>query len=107
MRRIVVEKDGDTLVLDPARPPERYADNQWSADRTTWLQWTVEPLAGRGPQPERLAHIFTERPVYRPEEDVHIKGYLRARERGTPDAARRLGLRRGRGSRATSPGATP
>jgi uncharacterized protein YfaS (alpha-2-macroglobulin family) len=82
VRRIVVEKDGDTLVLDPARPPERYADNQWSADRTSWLQWTVEPLRGRGPRPETLAHIFTERPVYRPEEEVHIKGYLRERSEG-------------------------
>ncbi|HSD27385.1 MAG TPA: MG2 domain-containing protein, partial [Vicinamibacteria bacterium] len=82
VRRIVVEKDGDTLVLDPARPPELYADNQWSVDRTSWLQWAVEPLVGRGPQPETLAHIFTERPVYRPEEEVHIKGYLRGREGG-------------------------
>ncbi len=82
VRRIVVEKDGDTLVLDPARPPERYADNQWFNDRTSWLQWTVEPLEGRGPQPQQLAHIFTERPVYRPEEEVHIKGYLRRREAG-------------------------
>jgi len=79
---IVVEKDGDTLVLDPARPPELYADNQWSVDRTSWLQWAVEPLAGRGAQPETLAHIFTERPVYRPEEEVHIKGYLRVRKEG-------------------------
>ena len=82
VRRLVVEKDGDTLVLDPTRAPERYADNQWSADRTTWLQWTVEPLYGRAPLPQQLAHIFTERPVYRPEEEVHIKGYLREREAG-------------------------
>jgi len=82
VRRIVVEKDGDTLVLDPARPPERYADNQWSADRTSWLQWAFEPLGDRGPQPQTLAHIFTERPVYRPEEEVHVKGYLRGREGG-------------------------
>lgn len=82
LRRILVEKDGDTLVLDPSRPPERYADNQWSAGRETWLQWTHEALEGRGPQPETLCHIFTERPVYRPEEEVHIKGYARKRERG-------------------------
>src|SRR5262249_3139936 len=40
------------------------------------------PLGGRGPQAEMLAHIFTERPLYRPEEEVHIKGYLRRREAG-------------------------
>src|SRR6185295_8293046 len=31
---------------------------------------------------ETLCHIFTERPVYRPEDEVHIKGYLRVREKG-------------------------
>jgi uncharacterized protein YfaS (alpha-2-macroglobulin family) len=82
VRRLVVEKDGDVLVLDPTRAPERYADNQWSESRGTWLQWAVESLQDRGPQPETLCHIFTERPVYRPEEEVHIKGYLRKRERG-------------------------
>jgi uncharacterized protein YfaS (alpha-2-macroglobulin family) len=82
IRRLVVRKDADVLVLDASRPPDRYADNQWSADRDTWLQWALEPLAGRGPQRETLAHIFTERPVYRPDEEVHIKGYLRHRDRG-------------------------
>lgn len=82
VRRISVELGADRLVMDPARPPERYADNQWSRERGTWLQWAFEPLGGRGPQVERLCHLFTERPVYRPDEDVHIKGYLRERERG-------------------------
>src|SRR5512143_2867446 len=54
----------------------------WSATHERWLQWAFRPLLGRGPQPEVLCHIFTERPVYRPEEEVHIKGYLRKRDRG-------------------------
>jgi hypothetical protein len=83
MRRIVVEKDGDTLVLDPTAAPDSYADNQWFKSHSTWLQWTQESLYGRGPSAEDLCHIFTERPVYRPEEVVHIKGYLRRREQGT------------------------
>lgn len=82
VRRIVVDKAPDILVLDPSRPPDEYADNQWSRDSGTWLQWAVEDLAYRGPQPEELLHIFTERPVYRPEEEVHIKGYLRHRVKG-------------------------
>ena len=82
VRRLVVESGNDTLVLDASRPPDRYADNQWSDSRETWLQWAFAPLANRGPQPETLCHIFTERPVYRPEEHVHIKGYLRRRESG-------------------------
>lgn len=82
VRRIVVDRERDTLVLDPGRPPDRYSDGQWRSDRETWLQWAVETLAQRGPQPQTLCHIFTDRPVYRPEELVHIKGYLRHRERG-------------------------
>ncbi|HUJ25458.1 MAG TPA: MG2 domain-containing protein [Myxococcales bacterium] len=83
MRRIVVTYGNDRLVLDADRPPDGYSDNHWSPTHERWLQWAFEPLAGRGPQPEDLCHIFTERPVYRPEEEVHIKGYLRRRERGT------------------------
>ena len=46
LRRIVVTKDEDVVAFDATRPPDRYADNQWSKSRETWLQWTVEELAG-------------------------------------------------------------
>jgi alpha-2-macroglobulin len=82
VKRLLVQKADDTLALDATRPPERYADNQWATSREGWLQWTVEPLAHRLPPAETLAHIFTERPVYRPDEEVHLKGYLRRRQRG-------------------------
>ena len=65
VRRIVVTKDADAAVFDATRPPDRYADNQWSKSRDTWLQWTVEPLTGRGVAATVVAHLFTERPVYR------------------------------------------
>jgi uncharacterized protein YfaS (alpha-2-macroglobulin family) len=82
VERIVVESGGDRLLLDPRRPAEVYADNQWSLDREPWLGWTFEPLGERGTKPEILCHLFTERPVYRPEEKVYLKGYLRRREQG-------------------------
>jgi alpha-2-macroglobulin len=82
VRRIVAQKGVDLLVLDPTHAPDAFADGQWSPSDATWLGWTHEPLAGRGPQPETLCHLFTERPVYRPEEPVHIKGYVRRREKG-------------------------
>ncbi|MBI4350836.1 MAG: alpha-2-macroglobulin [Elusimicrobia bacterium] len=91
VRRITVEKDKDLLVLDPANPPDVYYDNQWSVDRSAWLQWTQESLAGRGAQPQIVSHIFTERPMYRPEEEVHIKGYLRKREKGRLTPVRAAG----------------
>lgn len=83
VRRIVAEKDGDTLVLDASRPPEGFADNQWSDEDETWLQWAFSEIPSeRGPQRETLCHVFTERPVYRPEEPVHVKGWVRHREAG-------------------------
>jgi alpha-2-macroglobulin len=82
VHRIIVQKEKDILVLDAKRAPERYEDNQWSVDRSNWLQWAFQQLDSRGPQPINLSHIFTERPVYRPEEEVHIKGYLRTRSQG-------------------------
>ena len=88
VRRIVAKSGDDLLVLDPARAPDGFADGQWSPSSETWLHWAFnDSLGGRGPQPETLCHIFTERPVYRPEETVHIKGYLRTRARGklTPE----------------------
>jgi hypothetical protein len=77
IRRIVVAKDDDTLVLDPSRGPDVYADNNWRASNATWLQWTQEALSGRAEPDRDLVHLFTERPIYRPEEPVHIKGYVR------------------------------
>ncbi len=82
-RRIVVAKGKDLLVLDTARPPEGFADNQWSKSRENWLDWAFQPLEARGPRAETLCHLFTERPVYRPDEEVHLKGYLRERVKGT------------------------
>src|SRR5262249_36381138 len=69
--RIVIAKDDDVLVLDPTRGPDEYADNNWQASQDTWLQWTQGPLEERATPDYDLAHIFTERPIYRPDESVH------------------------------------
>ena len=82
VRRIVVQQGRDVLVLDPNRAPDRYQDNLWGAPDGTWLQWTQGSLASRSEQPQTLCHMFTERPVYRPEEKVYVKGYVRQRLRG-------------------------
>lgn len=77
IRRIIVSKGDDILVLDPSRGPDTYADNNWQSSRDTWLQWTQAALTDRSEPDRDLVHIFTERPIYRPEEPVHIKGFLR------------------------------
>jgi len=82
-RRIVVKRDNDTLVLVPADPPQTFADNHWHRSRGGWLAWLRQDPA---PAPVLssllMGHILTERPVYRPEDEVHIKGYLRVRDNG-------------------------
>ncbi|MEM8964291.1 MAG: MG2 domain-containing protein, partial [Acidobacteriota bacterium] len=82
IRRIEVTKGNDVLILDARRPPDVYRDGAWLEDNRGWLQWTQGGVANRGPQAVSLAHLFTERPVYRPEEAVHIRGFLRTRDRG-------------------------
>ncbi len=83
LRRIVVSHEGDVLTLNPAKPPPHFLDNHWYSSRRSWLAWLERSPRQVKDKPVRKAHIFTERPVYRPEEPVHIKGYLRLRHRGS------------------------
>ena len=47
-----------------------------------WLGWLASPLARVGTGPRPLCHLFTERPIYRPEDTVEVKGYLRLLDKG-------------------------
>jgi len=85
--RISAGKGGDLLVLDAMSPPKRYADNQMHSVRERWLGWVFGALDKRREAAVDLAHLFTERPVYRPEEPVHIAGYVRRRFKGRLTAA--------------------
>ena len=86
--RITVRSGDDVLVLDPTRPPDGFADGTWSESYGTWLDWLTGPVAWRGEQPTPVVHLFSERPVYRPEEPVHLKGYLRLRREGRLELCR-------------------
>ena len=88
VRRIVVISGDDLLVLDPEEAPDRFQDGAFTSTGERWLQWTLRDLALRGPQAKNLVHLFTERPVYKPEEPAHLKGYLRQRHRGELTVAR-------------------
>ena len=77
LRRFVVTKGSDTLVLEPTRGPKVYAGSDWQPPADTWLGWTTSDPAKRRDPPRLLCHVFTERPIYRPEEPVLIAGMVR------------------------------
>lgn len=95
-RRLVVQKGDDVLVLDVTRPPEQFVNGRWRSGGD-WLTWAFADLKARRPAPTLNGHIFTERPIYRPEHTVQIKGWLRRRHEGklTPvtDGAGRVEIR--------------
>ncbi len=86
MGRITVTSGDDMLVLDPDDPPERFHDGTWFDDGG-WLAGLLfgpETFA----REHHVAHLRTERPVYRPGETVHILGYVRWRRNGRLQAPR-------------------
>ncbi len=91
LTRVVVTKGADQLVLEPGRGgPPRYAEGTWAAhpqddDNENWLDWTVQGFAERGEPARLLCHLFTERPIYRPEEPVLIGGIIRRWRHGSLD----------------------
>jgi uncharacterized protein YfaS (alpha-2-macroglobulin family) len=80
--RIVVKSGEDTLVLDPDRAPDRFADGTWLDSYGGWLDWVFQPLADRVEQPRTMVHLFPDRPIYRPGDEVHLKGFVRTRFQG-------------------------
>lgn len=86
LRRVVVTKGADELVLEPGRnAPPRYANGIWTPrPHDNWLNWAASgAIAERREQPKLLCHVFTERPIYRPEEPVLIAGMVRRYLRGS------------------------
>lgn len=92
--RVRVQKGQDALLLDPMSPPPAMVRYHWSTSNQ-WLSW----LHKDKPTPKTnalRAHLFTERPVYKPGEEVHIKGMVRIMKQGRlsiPEAQRGLRLR--------------
>jgi uncharacterized protein YfaS (alpha-2-macroglobulin family) len=78
IRRIVVTKGTDTLVLEPDQGPEEYAQENWTKPEEPWLAWGFGDVSARREQAQILCHVFTERPIYRPEEAVEIRGFVRS-----------------------------
>ncbi len=77
IKRIVVTKGLDALILEPGDGPRQYAKDNWTKPEEPWLAWTTDPAVDRAEPSRAICHVFTERPIYRREEPVHIKGYVR------------------------------
>jgi uncharacterized protein YfaS (alpha-2-macroglobulin family) len=83
IRRIVVVKATDTLVLEPGRGPRQYTAEAWSKAEDPWLGWTTDKdQTDRRPAAQILCHVFTERPIYRPEEPILVAGMIRRYQSG-------------------------
>ncbi len=82
IRRILVQNGKDALVLLPSDPPYAFANNHWFGPSEKWLDWLKSDPYVNEDESVTLVHLLTERPVYRPEEPVYLKGYLRVRTKG-------------------------
>ena len=43
LRRVIVQRGNDTLVVDPDSAPSEYAKENWSKPDDAWLAWTTNP----------------------------------------------------------------
>nr|HPN31861.1 alpha-2-macroglobulin family protein [bacterium] len=83
LKRIIVSKDDDMLVLNPSSPPPYFVNNHWHrTENSNWLSWLNNVPYSTENDINYLLHIFTERPIYKPDEEVFIKGYIRKKENG-------------------------
>jgi uncharacterized protein YfaS (alpha-2-macroglobulin family) len=98
IRRIAVANGDDMITFDPSHPPPAFSNNHWYGSTTRWLNWiNQDPVTEREAENIR-GYILTERPIYRPEEAVHILGYVRTRQSGaiiedTRSVERRVDIR--------------
>ncbi|HUB08598.1 MAG TPA: hypothetical protein VMB50_16450, partial [Myxococcales bacterium] len=75
IERLSVRDGDDVLVIDPHEPPPQFASHHWGY-ASDWLSWLMHPVPPP-PNDKPLAFVFTERPIYRPGEVVHVKGFIR------------------------------
>lgn len=86
--RISVSHENDVLVLDPASAPAFFFDNHWYGSNGYWLDWLNRAPVAKPIDQQVRAHLYSERPIYRPEDRVHISGIVRAINQGTPQPAK-------------------
>jgi len=81
VRRVVVSKGDDVLVIntenDRSGTLNIFSDNHWSKSDEGWLNWPGRNTEFETEKPTVRGFVRTERPIYRPEDSVFIKGYIR------------------------------
>jgi len=81
LSRVVVSKGDDVLVLHSSGPgaPQIFANNHWSGggEDYSWLDWLTRKKYSKDSDKNLRGFVRTERPIYRPEDSVFIKGYVR------------------------------
>lgn len=79
MKRLVIRKDDDVLVLDcrPSEAPPEFANNHWSGGGGAWLNWLTDTPYDLEQDRKQSGFLFTERPIYRPNEPIYFKGMVR------------------------------
>lgn len=79
-RRVVVSKDEDHLVLETQGrdSPPAFSDNRWTSRGGDWLSLLTRKAYNFERDREYKGFVFPERPIYRPEEKVYLKGYVRS-----------------------------
>ncbi len=82
-KRITVRSRRDGLTVDPWEETRAYRDNYWDDNPGEWL---AEELSA--PSARIKAHLFCERPVYKPSETVHIGGFVRRMRGGRLEIVR-------------------
>ncbi len=80
LKRIRVESGTDILILNTENPPELFQDGYWQK----YGDWLYNPIniPYSTHRSALVGHTFTERPVYRPGEPTHIRGWIRNRSEG-------------------------
>jgi uncharacterized protein YfaS (alpha-2-macroglobulin family) len=72
--RLKIERAQNNGVVALAREPFAAVGQDWSAGISPW----DFGLQGGSGMPIAAAHVYTDRPIYRPGQTVHFKGVLRA-----------------------------
>lgn len=77
--RVSVRTADDVLVLDPTRGLPVFANNHWASGDGYWLSWLGDTPRQTRRTADPRAYLLSERPMYKPEETVHLVGWIKDR----------------------------